>query len=494
MMTEIPMGATPSWHADRDPDATALVVGDREVSRATFAAQSLAMARVLADRGIGQDDVVAIALPNGVEHLAATFATWRIGATPMPLSDRLPDAELQPILELAAPAVVIGVVADRAPGRMVLGSGFELDDPGGPPPAPLVAKYFRAITSGGSSGRPKVIVSHQAASVDPTEGVAGLGTGIVQLVPGPLFHTAGFSMATGGVMRGNTVVVMDRFDPEAFLAAIDRQRVQHVQVVPTMLHRVWRLPVEVRRRNDVSSLELVFSTGGAFAPWLKQAYSDWIGADKLLEIYGSSEGYGSTVVTGDEAAAKPGTVGRPRFGPPRILDDDAREVAAGEVGLIYFERPAEPTYHYLGAEPRVVDRWETLGDVGYVDDDGYLFLVDRRVDMIVTGGENVYPAEVEAAIEHHPEVRSAVVVGLPDADLGQRVHAIVDIGRDHGPSAPIDLDRLRAFLATRLVGYKLPRSLEVVDEPLRSDAGKVRRSQLSADRAARHKESTTTCD
>lgn len=487
-MTMIPMGAALSWHAERDPEASAIIVGDHEVTRSEIDARSMAMARVLADQGIGHDDLVAIALPNGVEHLAATFAVWRVGATPMPLSDRLPDAELQPILELAAPVVVIGVEPERAPGQVVLGSGFEAQDPGGPTPTASVATYYRAITSGGSSGRPKVIVSHQSATVDPTEGIVGLGTGIVQLVPGPLFHTAGFSMATSGLMRGNTVVLMERFDPEAFLAVIERHRVQHVQVVPTMLHRVWRLPIEVRERYDVSSLDLVFSTGGAFAPWLKQAYSDWLGADRLLEIYGSSEGYGSTVVTGEEAVAKPGTVGRPRFGPPRILDEFGHELPTGEVGLIYFEQPTNPTYHYLGAEQRVVDGWETLGDLGYLDPDGYLFLADRRSDMIVTGGENVYPAEVEAAIEQHPAVRSAVVVGLPDDDLGQRVHAIVDTGRDHGPPESIDVEQLRAFLTTRLVRYKLPRSIELVDEPLRSDAGKVRRSQLRADRIGQPRE------
>ena len=143
---------------------------------------------------------------------------------------------------------------------------------------------------------------------------------------------------------------------------------------------------------------------------------------------------GSTLVTGEEALRKPGTVGRPRYGPPRIVDEDGRAVGIGEVGLIYFERPEEPNYHYLGAESQIVDGWETLGDMGYVDEDGYLFLADRRVDMIISGGENVYPAEVEAALDQHPDVRSSVVIGLPDDDLGQRVHAIVDVGGHDGSS------------------------------------------------------------
>ena len=152
---------------------------------------------------------------------------------------------------------------------------------------------------------------------------------------------------------------------------------------------------------------------------------------------------------------------------------------------MWFERPAQPNYHYLGAESQVQQGWETLGDMGWVDDDGYLFLADRRVDMIVTGGENVFPAEVEAALDQHPAVRSSVVIGLPDDDLGERVHAIVDVGRHDGAEVPVDPEDLVAFLGTRIVRYKIPRTFELVTEPLRTDAGKVRRSELRAERVAR---------
>jgi bile acid-coenzyme A ligase len=250
-----------------------------------------------------------------------------------------------------------------------------------------------------------------------------------------------------------------------------------------MLQRIWRLPDEVRSAHDVSSLRTIFSTGGPFPAWLKQAWIEWIGPEKVLEAYGSSEMYGgSTLVTGHEALAKPGTVGRPRYGPPRVLDEAGHPVPRGQVGILWFERPAQPNYHYLGAESQVEGGWETLGDMGWVDDDGYLFLADRRVDMIVTGGENVFPAEVEAALDQHPAVRSSVVIGLPDDDLGERVHAIVDVGRHDGAEVPVDPEDLVAFLATRIVRYKIPRSFELVTEPLRTDAGKVRRSQLRSDR------------
>ena len=327
------------------------------------------------------------------------------------------------------------------------------------------------------------------AVVDPESETLGLGSGSVQLVPGPLFHNAPFITSCQGLLRGATLVVMKRFDPVAMLKLIEQYRVTWIQVVPTMLQRVWRLADEDRLSRDVSSLQVVFSTGGPFPAWLKEAWAGWIGPDKLLEAYGSSEQYGgSTLVTGEEALRKPGTVGRPRYGPPRIVDEDGRQVGIGEVGLIYFQRLQEPNYHYLGAESQIVDGWETLGDMGYVDEDGYLFLADRRVDMIITGGENVFPAEVEASLDQHPDVRSSVVIGLPDDDLGQRVHAIVDIGRHDGTTADVGQADLVAFLADRIVRYKIPRTVELVSEPLRTDAGKVRRSQLRDERIAAAKQ------
>jgi bile acid-coenzyme A ligase len=471
------MGVAVSRLAEQEPDRAAVIVDEDRVSRGELERRANRAARAYAGLGVRGDDIVAVALPSGIDWFVAVLAAWKLGATPLPLPFRMPAAELGPILALAHPALTVGRPDGWQPDPAEDAS----------PLPPAVARFYRAITSGGSTGRPKVIVNHQPSVVDPDERMPGMGPEAVVLVPGPLFHTAGFSASTSGILHGDTVVVMGRFDPIRFLELIEIHRVTWVQAVPTMLQRVWRLSDTVRSRYDVSSLQMVFSTGGPFPAWLKRAWTDWIGPDKVLEIYGSSEGYGSTVVTGAESLRKPGTVGLPRFGPPRILDDGGRPIGPGQVGTIWFERPAEPNYHYLGAESRVQDGWETLGDMGYVDEDGYLFLADRRVDMIVTGGENVYPAEVEAALEQHPWVRSAAVIGLPDDDLGQRVHAVVDVGREGGGPGDggdpgVDEAALRAHLAGRLVRYKIPRTFELVTEPLRSDAGKVRRSQLRAER------------
>ena len=299
------------------------------------------------------------------------------------------------------------------------------------------------------------------------------------LIPGPLFHTGPFLNARECLLRGGLVVLMSRFDPETALRLIDEHRVQWVNLVPTKLHRIWRLPDDVNQRFHLSSLERVVSSGAPCADLLMRDWIGWIGPDRMYEAYGGTERIGGTLISGREWLEHPGSVGRPTGGRQvKIVGEDGAELPAGELGDVFFLPPGGQgsTYTYVGASARATtDGWETLGDVGRLDEDGYLYLVDRRTDMIVTGGENVYPAEVEGAIDAHPGVGSSCVVGLPDDDLGQRIHAVVQA--EEGIE-----DALRAHLAERLVRYKIPRSFEFVTQPLRDEAGKVRRSKIRADR------------
>jgi bile acid-coenzyme A ligase len=243
-----------------------------------------------------------------------------------------------------------------------------------------------------------------------------------------------------------------------------------------MMQRIWRLPEDVRQRYDVSCLERVMCTGAPSPDWLKRAWIDWIGPEKIYEAYGGTERIAGTMISGTEWLAHPGSVGKPTLGRKlRVLREDGSECAPGEIGEVFMLPPggAGSTYLYLGDEAREAgEGWQTIGDLGYLDDEGYLYLADRRTDMIVSGGANVYPAEVEAAIDSHPSVRSSAVIGLPDDDLGQRVHALVDA------PAGVSEHTLRSHLADQIVRYKVPRSFEFVDGPLRDDAGKVRRSAL----------------
>jgi len=351
--------------------------------------------------------------------------------------------------------------------------------------APLpdrTSPHERAVASGGSTGRPKLIVAGTPAHYDPERSAPFFRAERAALVTGPTYHGMPFSAAWQALLGGQKAVVMRRFDPASCLALIEKYRIDRVYLVPTMMSRIWRLPEEERGRYDLTSIRAVL-TGGAPCPqWLMRAWIEWLGPERMFEGYGPSERIGRTFISGVEWLAHPGSVGLPQDGCRiRILDDEGEELPPGEVGDVYM-MPAHgtgSTFHYRGADRRTSrDGWETVGDVGYLDEEGYLYLCDRRVDMILSGGRNIFAAEVEAAIDSHPAVESSAVIGLPDDDLGQRVHAIV-----YSPEG-VSEQALISHMEQQLVGYKRPRTYEFVDRRLRDDSGKVRRSALRAERIA----------
>ena len=263
---------------------------------------------------------------------------------------------------------------------------------------------------------------------------------------------------------------------------IERHRVDWLLMVPTMMLRIWRLPEDDRNARDLSSIKGILHLAAPCPPWLKEAWILWLGAEKIWELYAGTEAQGVTIISGADWMAHKGTVGKPAEGTMKILDPETHEeLPRGEIGEVWMRPPeGRSTYQYIGAEARKDDDgWESLGDMGSMDADGYLYLADRRTDLILAGGANIYPAEVEAALDEHPAIHSCAVIGLPDEDLGQRVHAVLELA----PGASVTDDELRVFLKERLVSYKIPRSFERSDGPVRDDAGKVRRSGLVLDRS-----------
>jgi bile acid-coenzyme A ligase len=298
-------------------------------------------------------------------------------------------------------------------------------------------------------------------------------------MPGPLYHNGPAVWCCGALLAGSRVVLLERFDAEGTLAAIEDHRADVVYLVPTMMKRIIRLPDDVRLGYDLSSLRLVWHLAEPCPMWLKEAWIEWLGAERIVELYAGTEAQGITVITGPEWLAHRGSVGRPSAGEFMVADVDGRPLPAGEQGEVWIRNTTDrPTYHYVGAEPRTLEGgWESLGDMGWFDEDGYLYLGDRMQDMILSGGANIYPAEIESVLQEHPGVRSVCVIGLPDEDRGNIVHAIVE-----AEAGSLDPNELLAFAADRLARYKLPRTVEIVDTPLRDDAGKVRRGQLRAAR------------
>ncbi len=485
MSGETAFGTLIGQLAQSAPGRPALTCDDVTITRAEFEARTNRLARVYRDLGARQDSLVTIGLPNGIGYLEAMIAAWKLGATPQPISSRLPSAERRAIVELANPSLVVGVDPSEAPGRPTVPAGFEPDAsvPAGPLP-PAIASSFKAPTSGGSTGRPKLIVATQRAVWEALSDYATLLRMVdngVHLVTGPLYHNGPFTASALALLKGNHVVVMPRFDAERALALVERHRVDWMYAVPTMMHRIWRLPEAERTRFDLSSLRVVFHMAAPCPPWLKEAWINWLGGERILELYGGTEAQAITFITGAEWLAHRGSVGRPLFGEMRILDADGNQLPPGQVGEIWMRRGADapPSYRYVGATAKArPDNWESLGDMGWTDEDGYVYLSDRETDMILVGGSNVYPAEIEAALEEHPQVVSSCVIGLPDDEYGSVVHAIVQ------SAAPLTPSALEEFLGARLVKYKRPRTYEFVSTPLRGDDGKVRRTALRAERVA----------
>ena len=481
-MSEVSLSRILAYWAGQDPDKPMLTHEGTTLSRAQLEARSNRLARAYQYLGVKQGDFVTIALPNGVAFVEAVFAAWKLGATPQPVSYRLPDGERRQIVELAKPSLVVGAPSGAHPGTACLEPGFCPDPALSDTPLPEVtAKYWKAMTSGGSTGRPKLIVSKDPAAADPLEEKFGLGPEQVALVPGPLYHNGPFGLSMIALQRGHHLIITSRFDAAETLALIDRHGVQLMYLVPTMMQRMWRLPSTQRAGYDVSSLRVVWHMAAPCPAWLKEAFIEWFGGDVLMELYGGTEAQGFTTISGTEWLEHRGSVGKPQEGfKLKIVDDGGNSLPPGEVGEIFLLPDAGQgaTYFYIGAEAKTVDGgWESLGDLGYLDDEGFLYLTDRRSDMILSGGANIYPAEVEAAIDLHPGVRSSAVIGLPDVDMGNLVHAIVDV-----PGQDVDSEGLRTHLAQHLVRYKIPRTFEFTAEPLRDDAGKVRRRALREQR------------
>ncbi len=444
------------------PEREALVHGTERWTFGQLDARSAQLAAWLIGKGVEPHDLVAFQLPNGPDFLALTFAIYRCGATPAPLSHRLPPTEHDAIIGVMQPRCAIDAAMLPAPSSH--------HAPVEPCP---VAASWKACTSGGSTGTPKVIVDGRPAGFPAGTAFIGIPADGRVIVPGPLYHNAPFSAAVFALWNGSTVHTMERFDAVAALDIIAREGIGWALMVPTMMHRIMALPETARPAARYAAWKQVVHTAAPMAPWLKSAWIDWLGPDHVWEVYGATEGLARCWIGGREWLERPGSVGRPIGGARiRILRPDGSDAAPGEQGEVYAMPPGGPgsTYRYIGAERRATaEGWETVGDIGWLDADGFLFLADRKDDLIISGGINIWPAEVEAAILRHPAVRSCAVFGKSDPDLGARVHAVIET------DSALSASDLSSFLADHLAKSKHPRSIDVTTQRVRDDAGKFRK-------------------
>ncbi|MDV7354336.1 AMP-binding protein [Rhodococcus oxybenzonivorans] len=470
---QMSMGLALSWHAARDPHHPALTMNGITLSRLELDRAANRLARDLAQRGVGRDDRVAVVLPTGPKHQITCHSLWKLGATVVPLPARVVESELGQLVSAAHPALIIGAELDE---YNCLTADFEPDSdlPDGPLPE-VVSTQWKASTSGGSTGSPKLIVEDRTSLIHPEQPIPILhmrGTDVL-LHPAGAYHNAAFSQTNWALCWGIHVMLMERFDAREWLRIVQDYKVCWAYLVPTMMSRILSLPADVRENADVSTLRIVIHMAAPCPPWVKQAWIDWIGPEAIWEIYAGTEGYGATMISGPEWLEHRGSVGK---APPgtEIRNDEGRVLGAGEIGTVWFSPPVgNPFGHSL--------EYHTYGDVGSIDENGYLYLADRRTDLILTGGVNVYPAEIESVLEQAPGVVTAAVIGLPDPDLGAVAHAILEL--EPGLPTPTSSD-LTTFVRTRLSPGKVPFTYEVVSESLRDEAGKLRRSRLRDERLA----------
>ncbi len=474
--------------AEARPSDAALIFAPRSgddtvVTWRQLATRTNQLARLLAERGVDSTSTVVAGVWNRPEQILLTVAAWKLGARLLPLRAILPARERDQILDLASPAIVYADWDITNYPTLTDLDFAQLDNYSAEPMPDNPPHPGKSIASGGSTGRSKIIVDRMWHPCAPLSGARRTGSrlGQVQLLAAPLYHNSPFLTTYSGLANEHTLVVMEKFDAAHAVDLIERYWVNYAYFPPIIMRRIAMLP-DIQTR-DFSSIEAIQSSAAPCPDWLKRFWIDLIGAEKVYEVYGSTEGIGATIIRGDEWLEHPGSVGKPVRCEMKILDESGRDVAPGEVGEIYM-RPLDgrtPTFEYIGATDlkSTPDGFKSISDLGWVDDDGFLYIADRRTDLIVTGGANVYPAEVEGALSDHPALADVAVIGVPDEEWGRRVHAVVQVVDPTNPPSTRELD---AHCRERIASYKAPKTYEFVAELPRNEAGKIRRSALVAER------------
>ena len=488
----------PSTHARQTPDRAAVVMAGSgaTLSYAELDAASNRVAHLLRAAGLRRGDRLVIWLDNGIDYFPICWGAQRAGLVFVAMSTRLTAGEAAYIVaDSGATAIFAGArFADHVAGLPAVAARFAV---GGTiagwtdfaaavatqPATPIADESPGGdmLYSSGTTGKPKGIAGRLPdGPIDAPDALCGLlghlyafAPGMVYLSPAPLYHAAPLRYSMTVHRFGGTVVVMEHFDPEAYLALLPRYAVTHSQLVPTMFVRLLKLPPEVRAAADVSSLRYAVHAAAPCPVDVKHAMLDWWG-DIVFEYYSATEGAGFTAISPQEWRTHPGSVGRALLGEIRVLGDDDRVLGPGETGRIWFAGGPAFAYHNDAAKTGAATgvHGATFGDIGHVDAEGYLYLTDRASFMIISGGVNVYPQEAEDALVMHPAVADVAVFGVPDAELGEAVKAVVELRPGVIGDAALAAE-LIAFARTRLSPIKCPRSVEFIDRLPRHDTGKL---------------------
>ncbi len=497
----------PGVHAADRPDHPAIVMArdGQTITYAELDEEANRLSHVFADMGLVPGDHVAFCMENHPRFLAVCWGAHYAGLVYTAISSRLTTEEMEYIIDNCGAKVFITTpykadqaaeLRDKMPAvqlRLMLESPIDGYDSyedtlaaASPEALPDRVAGFDMLYSSGTTGRPKgVLPTQEFTPLDQAStSVAGLAQMLfgatpddVYLSPAPLYHAAPLRFCMGMQVLGGTVVVMERFDPEEYLAAVEKYRITFSQVVPTMFVRMLKLPQDVRTRYDVSSLRAVVHAAAPCPVPVKEQIIDWWGPI-VHEYYAGTEGNGFVYCNSEGWLAHKGSVGQSLLGTIHIVDEDGNEVPVGEEGTIYFEGGQQFEYHgdpEKTAGSRMANGWSTLGDVGKLDEDGFLYLTDRKAYMIISGGVNIYPQEAENVLTMHPSVADVAVIGVPNDDFGEEVKAVVQpLAMPADDEAAAALGReLIAYCREHLADVKCPRSVDFRDELPRHPTGKL---------------------
>ncbi|MEM9288543.1 MAG: acyl-CoA synthetase [Pseudomonadota bacterium] len=499
----------PGIHAAARPDKPAIIMGSGlQLSFAALEACSNQLAHVLRQAGCQAGDHIAIMMENTAWFLCITWAAQRAGLYYTPINWHLKRAEAAYVINdcgakalftssgLAELATSLAADIPAVARRFSIGpvEGFEeleaLADAMPTTPIEDETEGMPMLYSSGTTGNPKGIKRPLTGKAFGATGVLeGLmqrfykfGPDAVFLCPGPLYHSAPLNYAMATIRLGGTAVIMESFDPETLLQLIERHKVNRGQFVPTHFIRMLHLPEDVRARYDVSSMRYAIHAAAPCPIEVKEAMLAWWGP-VIYEYYAGSEANGFCMISPSEWLAHKGSVGQPAIGPIHIIDPDTGEtLPQGEKGLVYFEGAAPFEYHNDPEKTRAAFRpegWSTLGDIGYLDADGFLYLTDRKSHMIISGGVNIYPQEVENCLAVHPDVRDVAVIGIPNAEFGEEVKAVIELKEGLAPTEALAADII-AYARDRIAHLKCPRSVDFVDELPRLPNGKLLKRQIRA--------------
>ncbi len=511
----------PGLHAQRTPDKAAVILAEsgRVVTYRQLEDRSAALARVFHDAGLRAGDVVAVLSDNTAEVFDVYWATLRSGLYITAINHHLTAAEAAYIVrDSGAGALVVSAaltelaaeVDQLCPGpclRLAFGGeipgfdSYERAIAGAAGPLPEIPCGAVMLYSSGTTGFPKGVKpplpDRQVDEPgDPIVAIAerifGLGEQDVYLSPAPIYHAAPLRWC--GMMQalGGTVVLMTKFDAEATLKYIEKYQVTAAQMVPTMFVRLLKLDEGTRHRYDVSSLRVLIHAAAPCPVDVKQAMIGWLGP-VIYEYYSSTEAHGMTFINSEDWLAHPGSVGRSVLGVLHICDDDGRELPSGEIGTVYFERDQMPfEYHNdpvktAEAQHPAHPLWTTVGDLGYAGEDGYLYLADRKSFMIISGGVNIYPQEVENALALHPAVFDVAVIGIPHPEMGEEVKAVVQLVAGVEKTDAVAAS-LIGYVRDRIAHFKVPRSVDFVDDLPRTPTGKLVKNKLKEQFASARKQ------